>query len=115
MVQFVIQFVTQSVALMLAAISLACEQRGQRFGNRGASEHAPGVSDVWQAKGLQERVFVSVAMIGLSRRFPGSVANTGLNQRVEIGTAKNGPDFGAPLGILDKRAEAAGNHFWKLP
>ena len=37
-----------------------------------------GVLDVWQAKDLREGVFGSVAMIGVSRHFVGSVASKGL-------------------------------------
>jgi len=112
----VTQFVTQFVTLMLAAISLPMrgkEDNGLVTGERANTPR--GVSDVWQTKDLQERVFGSVAMIGLSRRFPGSVANTGLSQRGEIGTGKNGLAFEAPLGTLHKRVEAAGSHLWRLP
>ena len=37
---------------------------------------------MWQAKELREGVFGSVAMIGLSRRFLGSVANKGVMVRL---------------------------------
>ncbi len=47
--------------------------------------HGWGGLDVWQAKDLREGVFGSVAMIGVSRRFLGSVANTGLTGEVASG------------------------------
>ncbi len=31
--------------------------------------HPPGVSDVWQTRGLETRVFGSVAIVGLTGRF----------------------------------------------
>src|SRR5260370_6616100 len=37
--------------------------------------HPPGVSDVWQIKGLREGDFGSVAIIRLTGGFSGSVAN----------------------------------------
>ena len=37
-------------------------------------------SQVWQAMGLREAVFGSVAKKGVSKRFPGSVANKGFSE-----------------------------------
>jgi len=52
-------------------------------------------SQVWQTKDLRKRVFGSVAMIRLSRRFSGSVARKGLRRsfrgrvRLRRGSEKN--------------------------
>ena len=45
----------------------------------------PGGSDVWQTQGLFPGVFGSVAIIGLSRRFFGSVAKKGVSEEVVSG------------------------------
>ena len=50
------------------------------FNQAATHSNTPGgVSDVWQTKDLRERVFGSVAMIGLTGRFFGSVANKGVS------------------------------------
>ena len=51
----------------------------------GVRRHRRGGLQVWQGKDLRERVFGSVAMIGLTGEFFGSVARKELSKFLEGG------------------------------
>jgi len=64
---------------------------------------------VWQAKGLREGIFGSVAMIGVSGRFHGSVAKKGVRGVLKKGRVLQGSDAkGRAGGVGQEYLEARG-------